>query len=415
MATDRLCDWVRLSLIEGVGPARFQSLLLAFGSPGAALGASRNALTPVVGEKTASAIVAGCDAAAFERTMNWCEMPGNRIVCFEDDDYPACLKAIDQPPSVLYCVGKVELLRALSIAMVGSRRPTPPGVQQAEQFAQGLSTSGLTVISGLAYGIDAAVHRGALTGIGSTVAVMATGADLIYPRGNKALAFDIADQGLLISELALGTPPRAQQFPRRNRIISGLSMGVLVVEATMLSGSLITARCALEQGREVFAMPGPISSPQSKGCHSLIKQGAKLVDSLVDVLEEVATIYPSFVALETLNEDEATSKVDAQSLGKRQTADEDASLSRPTATLASGSAAVTETHESDTPLPEALLSTDAAALLTRIGDVPIDIDALAALAGMSIGTVQGLLLQLEMTGDVERLLSGRYRRSQKSV
>jgi DNA processing protein len=205
-----------------------------------------------------------------------------------EEDYPKSLLEIADPPAVLYCKGRRSLLSQPGLGVVGSRNATPQGVRDAEAFAHALSDAGFTIVSGLALGIDAAAHRGGLAGAGSSVAIIGTGLDRIYPARNKALAHQLAEAGLVVSEFALGTPPLPGHFPRRNRLISGVSRGVLVVEAAPDSGSLITARVATEQGREVFAIPGSIHSPLARGCHALIKQGAKLVESAADILDELA-------------------------------------------------------------------------------------------------------------------------------
>lgn len=209
------------------------------------------------------------------------------LLCWHSPLYPALLREISDPPALLYTRGNNELLTRPSLAVVGSRRPSRAGESDSEAFSEALSQAGITVVSGLALGVDAAAHRGALKAGGSTIAVLGTGIDLCYPRRNAALYQAIAEQGLLLSEFPIGTPPRAFQFPRRNRIISGISLGVLVVEAAVRSGSLITARQALEQNREVFALPGSIHNPASRGCNALIKQGAKLVETTLDIAEEL--------------------------------------------------------------------------------------------------------------------------------
>ena len=218
----------------------------------------------------------------------WLEQPGNSLMTLADEDYPKTLLEIADPPAILYCKGQRDLLNQPGLGIVGSRNATPQGVRDAEAFAHALSDAGFTIISGLALGIDAAAHRGGLAGAGSSVAIIGTGIDRIYPARNKALAHQLAENGLIVSEFPLGTAPLPGHFPRRNRLISGLSRGVLVVEAAPDSGSLITARVATEQGREVFAIPGSIHSPLARGCHALIKQGAKLVESAADILDELA-------------------------------------------------------------------------------------------------------------------------------
>jgi DNA processing protein len=284
--------WLALGLIHGVGCERYRALLTAFGAPSAVLAATQGQLERVVEPKIAAAICAGADAAALANTLAWLDAPENHLLTLADDDYPNDLLEIADPPVLLYLKGRRELLSApVCMAVVGSRNATPSGMQTAEAFSAALSAAGLTIVSGMALGIDSAAHAGGLKhnghNAGSTIAVIGTGLDRVYPARNKALAQQIAKDGLIISEYSLGTPPLPANFPRRNRIISGLSRGVLVVEAALASGSLITARMAAEQGRDVFAIPGSIHSPFSKGCHLLIKQGAKLVDDAADILQEL--------------------------------------------------------------------------------------------------------------------------------
>jgi DNA processing protein len=279
--------WLALDLIPGLGGEGLRQLLAQFGSPAAVLAQSNSALARTVSAKVAEAIVAGPAAEKLDAAKKWLEGEFNHLLTLADTDYPASLLEISDPPPVLYLKGNRVLLSATGIAVVGSRNATPVGLQNAEAFSRALSAAGLTIISGMALGIDAAAHRGGLDGGASSIAVVGTGLDLVYPARNKALARELAEKGLIVSEFSLGTPALAQNFPRRNRIISGLSRGVLVVEAALASGSLITARQAAEQGREVFAIPGTIHSPFSKGCHQLIKQGAKLVDDANDILVEL--------------------------------------------------------------------------------------------------------------------------------
>ena len=219
--------------------------------------------------------------------MRWLSLENNFLVTLADSHYPKALLEINDPPPVLYAKGKLGLLNQPSIAIVGSRNATTQGKENAEAFAKGLSSYGLCIVSGLALGIDGAAHRGALQANGSTIAVAATGLDIVYPSKHLDLAHQIAKHGLLISEFSLGETSKPENFPRRNRLISGLSLGCLVVEASLQSGSQITARLSTEQGREVFVIPGSIHSPTSKGCHQLIKQGAKLVDNLQDIIEDL--------------------------------------------------------------------------------------------------------------------------------
>jgi DNA processing protein len=279
--------WLALDLISGLGGEGLRQLLAQFGSPAAVLSQTNTALARIVNAKVAEAIVAGPSTEKLDAAKKWLEAESNHLLTLADADYPTSLLEISDPPPVLYLKGNRSLLGAAGVAVVGSRNATPVGLQNAEAFSRALSVAGLTIISGMALGIDAAAHRGGLDGGSSSIAVVGTGLDLIYPARNKALARELVEKGLIISEFSLGTPALAQNFPRRNRIISGLSRGVLVVEAALASGSLITARQAAEQGREVFAIPGTIHSPFSKGCHQLIKQGAKLVDDANDILVEL--------------------------------------------------------------------------------------------------------------------------------
>lgn len=279
-------SWLALELIPGLGGEGVRKLLTRFGAPSAVLAQSVSTLSQSVSPAVARAIAAGAATETLEACLQWLEGESNHLLTLADGDYPPQLLEIADPPPVLFLKGRRELLGRPGLAVVGSRNATPSGLKNAEAFASSLSEAGFTIISGMALGIDAAAHRGGLSGIGSSIAVVGTGLDLVYPARNKALAHDLAETGLIISEFALGTPALAKNFPRRNRIISGLSRGVLVVEAALASGSLITARLAGEQGREVFAIPGSIHSPFSKGCHQLIKQGAKLVDEANDILIE---------------------------------------------------------------------------------------------------------------------------------
>ncbi len=284
--TTGLAAWLRLTLIPGISGETQRKLLAAFGLPEAIFAAGRLEARSVIGDK-ADLLLDSAPTEAIEHGLAWASQPGQSIITLADASYPPALLEIADPPSVLYVRGNPDLLHRRGIAVVGSRNATPQGTQTAESFARHLAAQGLCIVSGLALGIDAAAHRGALAAQGETVAVIGTGADRIYPARNKELAIAIAERGAIVSEFPLGTPAVAYNFPRRNRIISGLARGVLVVEAAPESGSLITARLAAEQGREVFAIPGSIHSPVARGCHKLIKQGAKLVETAQDILEEL--------------------------------------------------------------------------------------------------------------------------------
>ncbi|MGD8910288.1 MAG: DNA-processing protein DprA, partial [Chromatiales bacterium] len=259
--------WLLLSQAPGIGSRYFQRLLERFGRAADALQAPRNQLQAVGLPHRAIEALKQMREETIAPTLDWLAQPGHLILTLADSDYPELLRQIDDPPPVLYLIGNTELLHQPQLAVVGSRNPTPNGLGNAREFARTLASAGLCITSGLAIGIDGAAHEGALSN-GSTIAVLGTGPDRIYPASHHELAHRIADNGLLISEFAPGTPARAENFPRRNRIISGLSLGTLVVEAAAQSGSLITARLALEQGREVFAIPGSIHNPQARGCHA---------------------------------------------------------------------------------------------------------------------------------------------------
>ena len=349
-------SWLALSLIPGLGAESQRKLLQAFGSPESIFAASHGSLKNLVHEAAAQAIRQGPRQEAISATLDWLQNPINAVITLADLDYPRALLETADPPPLFYLKGRRELLGKPAIAVVGSRNATPQGTRNAEAFARVLSNSGLCIVSGLALGIDAAAHHGGLQGVSSSIAVVGTGLDIIYPARNRALAHELAERGALISEFPLGTPSIGSNFPRRNRIISGLSAGCLVVEAAPQSGSLITARLAAEQGREVFAIPGSIHSPVARGCHALIKQGAKLVESAQDVLEE----------------------------------------------LGWGSAA----PHRDLPTQE---PSDAnTELLRGLGFEPTDMDTLALRTGLTTERVSAMLLQLELDGRVASLPGGFY-------
>lgn len=283
-----LAEWLALWRVAGIGPATFDALTRHFESPGQALRASGSDLKRLRLSDETVAGIGKPDRAGVERDLAWASKPGHRILRQIDADYPISLQQVSNAPPVLFVQGDVRALADPQIAIVGSRYPTPGGRKSAHAFAAHLARAGLTITSGLAIGIDGASHEGALDADGYTVAVAATGLDRVYPARHRALAERIIARGAIVSEFHTGLPPKPENFPRRNRLISGLSLGVLVVEAARRSGSLITARFAAEQGREVFAMPGSIHNPTAKGCHYLIRQGAKLVESAHDILEEIA-------------------------------------------------------------------------------------------------------------------------------
>ena len=353
---DGLAAWLRLTLIPGIGGETQRKLLAAFGLPEAIFAAGRLATRAVAGDR-ADLLFDFDPAESVDRSMAWAAQPGQHIVTLADAEYPKALLEIADPPCLLYVRGNPGLLEKRGLAVVGSRNATPQGVQTAENFAKALAGKGLAIISGLALGIDAAAHRGALAAGGETIAVIGTGADRLYPARNRELALAIAEHGAIVSEFPLGTPAIAANFPRRNRIISGLSRGVLVVEAAPESGSLITARLAAEQGREVFAIPGSIHSPVARGCHKLIKQGAKLVETALDILEEFGN-YP-----------------EAADIG-----------------------------------PSSLLAGEENAVLGALGHDPCNLDDLAERTGLAADRLLTELLTLELAGQVATLPGNRYQR-----
>jgi DNA processing protein len=357
LATD-LAAWLKLSLTPGLEGSGLRKLLAAFGDPERVLAASRSELSRLVGAAAAAAIQESRRDEALATAETWLGESGNHVVTLADAAYPPRLLEIPDPPALLYVKGRLELLARPALAVVGSRQATAQGLINAESFARAFSDAGLTVASGLALGVDAAAHRGGLAGAASSLAVLGTGADIVYPARNRELAHELAAHGALMSEFPLGARALPAHFPRRNRLISGLALGCLVVEAAPDSGSLITARLAAEQGREVFAIPGSIHSPLAKGCHALIKQGAKLVESAADVLEELRLPAP--------------------------------------AARASSDAAVDDPR--------------AAALLAALGHDPGDADTLAARCGLSASDTAALLTQLELEGRIAALPGGLFQR-----
>jgi DNA processing protein len=377
--THEIAQWIRLEQVSGVGPETARKLLNAFGLPENIFAASFSSLSRVVSERVAHALLAPIPDplhALIDKTLEWADQTDNHIVTLGDPDYPKALLEIPDPPLMLYVKGRIALLAQPSIAVVGSRNATAQGVSNAEKFSEALSEAGLTIVSGMALGIDTAAHHGGLRfcGVdgGSTVAVIGTGADIVYPARNRALAHQIAQNGCIVSEYPLGMPAIAANFPRRNRIISGLASGVLVIEAAAQSGSLITARMATEQGRDVFAIPGSIHSPLSKGCHQLIKQGAKLVESAQDILEELQ---------------HCAGLPRSDELRKQQ----------------SNIVSIT---------PATAIAKDPVIdrLLTALGFDPVAADTLAQRCDLDAATLNTHLLTLELAGLLEMLPGGMYRR-----
>lgn len=291
MDANELIYWLAWNRVAGVGSSRFYKLLEEFGSMESAWKADSDQIQAIIGERAAIAWKNELRKGDLEAELRKAESYQFQIYCYTDPDYPALLKKIPDPPPVLYCHGAFHYGDDVAVAIVGTRNPSPLGSYHARILATELSDQGLTIVSGMARGIDSEAHRGALDAEGRTIAVLGCGLNICYPRENQRLMEEIAEHGAVVSEFPLGTPPLSRNFPARNRIISGLSLGVVVVEATDDSGSLITAGFALEQGRDVFAVPGSVGFEGSKGPHKLIRQGAKLVENSRDILEDLAIPY----------------------------------------------------------------------------------------------------------------------------
>ena len=349
--------WLALSLIPGLGSQGLCKLLQAFGGPAAIFATPIHRLKEITSPEIARLIGHGPDTERLQPAVDWLSQPHNHLITLSDREYPQTLLEIPDPPPVLYAKGDLTLLNRPGLAMVGSRNATPQGEKNAEDFAAALCDAGLCIVSGLALGIDGAAHRGALRTNGATIAVVGTGLDIVYPARHRDLAHQIVERGLIISEFPIGTPSRAQNFPRRNRIISGLSLGTLVVEANVQSGSLITAKLAAEQGREVFAIPGSIHSPVSKGCHQLIKQGAKLVDNIQDIVDELAIFTTS-----------------------------------------------------SSPADSTRTTPEAHPVLDSMGFDPISMDVLIDRSGLTSENLSAILLVLELENKIASLPGGRYQR-----
>jgi len=358
-------QWLALVRAPGLGPAAARAALERLGAPdapGALLGAAPRALSAAGLAAETRRWLAAPDWSAVDADLEWLERPGRTLVALPDAAYPERLRGIAGAPLVLFVRGDPEVLALPQLAIVGSRNPTPAGADNARAFARAFAGAGLAITSGLAAGVDAAAHRGALDVSGITLAVAGNGLDRVYPAHHRALAERILEHGAIVSEHPPGTPPLAANFPRRNRIISALALGVLVAEAARRSGSLITARLAAEQGREVFAIPGSIHNPLARGCHRLIREGAKLVESADDVLEELAP-----------------------------------QLGGAIAALAGRGAGGADGAEGER---EAALDADYRALLDALGYEPASVDALVERTGLTTDVVSSMLLMLELKGYV---------------
>lgn len=369
-------DWLALILAPRVGPRTFARLAEGFGSPSAVLAASDARLDQVGLKPETIAALRRPDRALIDAILAWAEHPDAHLITLADPRYPPLLTEIADPPPVLYARGDADLLREPQIAIVGSRNPSPGGREITGDFARRLAGHGLIVTSGLAIGIDGAAHAAALEA-GHSIAVLGTGPDRVYPAVHRDLARGIVERGVMVSELPPGQGPLASSFPRRNRLISGLSLGVLVTEAALKSGSLITARLALEQGREVFAVPGSIRNPLSRGCHALIREGAKLVEEPEEILAELAPQLRAVLA------------------------------------AADRSASGAESGAAAAPVPE--LPPEQACLLESLGHDPVNLDELTERTGLAVEQISSMLLLMELEGHVSCLPGGRYARASGPV
>jgi len=360
MQKDQFASFLSLHHIFGIGRVSLISLREKFGGNfNHVFDARRSDLEAAGLNKEQVEQLLNPDQSRVEQEITWAAQSGNHILCYDDDAYPPLLRETKNHPPLLYCSGNIELLASPQIAIVGSRHCTPGGAKTATDFARTLAQAGFTITSGMATGIDTQAHLGALSCDGDTIAVTGTGLDQIYPSNNRQLAYDIHEKGLLVTEFPLGTGPRSENFPRRNRIISGLSVATLVVEATRRSGSLITAHQAVEQGREVFAIPGSIQNPQARGCHQLIREGARLVDQAADIIEELGSLL-GFIA-------ERLEPVDS----------------------------------ADIPLDEEIIH-----LLEVIGYDPVSTDALVERSGLTIDKLSSMLLSLELNNFIQSAPGG---------
>lgn len=386
---DDLDAWLRLSLTPGVGDTTARRLLAAFGLPDQVFAQSQSALRQVVTPAQSLALLTppASWSAQCHLTRAWlAEAEGRSIVTLADAAYPRVLLEMSDPPLLLYLQGRTDLLaHPQCLAVVGSRNPTPQGELTAHDMSRALAAAGVCIVSGMALGVDGAAHSGALDAAGATIAVVGTGLDRVYPRRHLALAHRIAQTGLLVSEFALGSSPAPANFPKRNRIIAGLSQGTLVVEAALASGSLITARLAAEMGREVFAIPGSIHAPQAKGCHALIRQGAKLVETAQDVLEDMRML------------------ASAASVHTRQTVP-----AEPPA-LGASDASAPLTDQGGEAVPAGVCGPQAS-LLAQMGYHPLSLDALQARTGHAAADLQAWLMELELDGHIARVPGGLFQR-----
>ncbi|HGH6601014.1 TPA: DNA-processing protein DprA [Neisseria meningitidis] len=394
MTEDERFAWLQLAFTPYIGAESFLLLLRRFGSASGALSAPAEQVAPAVRHKQALEAWRNAEKRALARqaaevALEWEMRDGCRLMLLQDEDFPEMLAQGLTAPPVLFLRGNVRLLHKPSAAIVGSRYATPQAMRIAKDFGRALGGKGIPVVSGMASGIDTAAHQGALQAEGGTIAVWGTGIDRIYPPANKNLAYEIAEKGLIVSEFPIGTRPYAGNFPRRNRLIAALSQVTLVVEAALESGSLITARLAAEMGREVMAVPGSIDNPHSKGCHKLIKDGAKLVECLDDILHECPRLLQ--------NEGASSYSINKGIPEKRITA--------------------VQTASDQPSLPEGKMPSEKTAgrpvgggILDRMGFDPVHPDVLAELLGMPAADLYAELLELELDGSIAAMPGGRYQR-----
>ena len=368
MIDDGQLDWLKLSLVPGLGPASMRLLIEHYGAPSAILAVNPSEFRAIGLKPSVIEGISRPDQRQLQLAIDWLSSSDTRhLVTMDNPQYPPLLKSIPDAPAVLFVHGNISVLAQSQLAIVGSRIPSAQGRENAYEFAAYLAKTGLTITSGLALGVDGASHQGALDAGKQTIAVTGNGLDRVYPAQHRELAHQIAEQGALVSEFPPGTKPVPGNFPRRNRIISGLSMGTLVVEAAQKSGSLITAYKALEQSREVFAIPGSIHNPLARGCHQLIRQGAKLVETAGDVLEELGPF---------------TRVSNARAPQKDKTPPEQTDHD--------------EVHQT---------------ILQAMGYDPVTIDALAKRTGLDISDISSVLLILELEGKISSQPGGHYIRN----
>ncbi len=388
--TEELKAWITLWRVPGVGSKTYQKLLTHFSDPSAVFGANQTKLkSSEVSQKVAESIQQHNDLGSADHDIEWLQSAENHsIITLHCNEYPALLKRIDNPPPILFIKGNHALLKDPQLAIIGSRNPTKSGTDNALSFAKHLGRTGLCITSGLALGIDGSAHKGALQANGPTIAVIATGIDRVYPASHRELAHEIVKNGAIVSEFPIGTQPKAENFPRRNRIISGLSYGTLVVEAALQSGSLITARLAMEQNREVFAIPSSIHNPLAKGCHQLIRQGAKLVETAEDILEEMANV----IDLSTLEQNDGQQNYPHQN------------------TLNSDQGALSHQQKNSEKNNSEDSNAEYQNVLDKMGFDPTPIDQLVIDTGYSPEALSAMLLMLELQNQISSNGGGTYTR-----